>query len=193
MIQIILFFLILLFPVSSEAAYKIYLKNGSVISGVDYYTKKGGEVTVYFGDGSMDISEKDILKIEGTESSAETIQSKELPETEEKPKETSAPNSIPADDKNKKANALISEVESINSEIKALQEQESKIVETINQKQGGRVRYPASQKRLLDNEITQLNQELSDIQHKKEELSKRGASLVDELNALEQKGNEATP
>src|SRR4030043_213672 len=67
MIQILLVILILLLPASSEAAYKIYLKNGSVISGVHSYEKKGGEVTVYFSRGSMAVSEKDILKIVETE------------------------------------------------------------------------------------------------------------------------------
>src|SRR4030067_2307224 len=66
MVQIFLLILFLLLPVSSEAAYTIYLKNGSEISGVYSYEKKGGEVIIYFGGGSMGIPEKDIVKIEST-------------------------------------------------------------------------------------------------------------------------------
>ena len=41
MIHLFLLILVLLLPVYSEAAYKIFLKNGSVISGVSSFEKKG--------------------------------------------------------------------------------------------------------------------------------------------------------
>ncbi|OGW37172.1 MAG: hypothetical protein A2Y97_01210 [Nitrospirae bacterium RBG_13_39_12] len=185
MIQIILFILILLLPVSSEAAYKIYLKNGSVISGVDSYTKNPGGITVYFSGGSFDISEEDILKIEGTESSRDITQPKELTETEEKKEDTPTTDKLPANDNNEKVSALTSEYESLKSDLKTLEEQESKLVETINEKQGTRVRLPASQRRTLDSELAQLNKDLSDVQSKKQAVLKRGSAVVDEIKGLQ--------
>jgi chromosome segregation ATPase len=185
MIQIILLLLILLLPVSSEAAYKIYLKNGSLISGVDTYTKTTGGITVYLGSGSFDISEEDILKIEGIESSRDITQPKELPKTEEKKEDTSTTDKAPAGDTNEKANALISEYDSLKSELKTLEEQESKLVETINEKQGARVRLPASQRRTLDSELAQLKKDLSDVQSKKQDVLKRGSDVVNEIKELQ--------
>ena len=64
------FFCMLLFvtfifsPLNADAAYKIYLKNGSVIKGVSHYEKTGGEIKFYFEGGAVGIPETDILKIE---------------------------------------------------------------------------------------------------------------------------------
>ena len=49
---------------NADAAYKIYLKNGSVIKGVSHYEKTGGEIKFYFEGGAVGIPETDILKIE---------------------------------------------------------------------------------------------------------------------------------
>lgn len=51
-------------PLSADAAYKIYLKNGSVIKGVSHYEKSGGEIKFYFEGGAVGIPETDILRIE---------------------------------------------------------------------------------------------------------------------------------
>jgi len=62
-----LFVLCILYLVSvsnADAAYKIYLKNGSVIKGVSHYEKSGGEIKFYFEGGAAGIPETDILKIE---------------------------------------------------------------------------------------------------------------------------------
>jgi hypothetical protein len=91
MIQLFLIILILLLPVYSDAAYKIYLKNGSVISGVSSFEKKAGEVTVYFNGGSIGISEKDIVKIEETAAPERDFRSQEVPEKQEKPEEIDVP------------------------------------------------------------------------------------------------------
>lgn len=52
--------------VTADAAYTIYLKNGSVITGVSHYEKSGGEIKFYFGGGMIGIAEADILRIEGS-------------------------------------------------------------------------------------------------------------------------------
>jgi hypothetical protein len=49
---------------NADAAYKIYLKNGSVIKGVSHYEKTGGEIKFYFEGGTVGIPETDILRIE---------------------------------------------------------------------------------------------------------------------------------
>ncbi len=188
MIQILLVILILLLPASSEAAYKIYLKNGSVISGVRSYEKKGGEVTVYFSVGSMAISEKDILKIEGTETLEEdsrTKEAQEKPEKIEKPEDTVAPSQAPVDDKSARVNALKADLDAVNSEIRAAETEEARLVASINEKKGRRFTYNYYQLRQLEKETEPLQQELFTIQQKKTDLIQRKASIEGELRALQ--------
>ena len=187
MIQILLVILILLLPASSEAAYKIYLKNGSVISGVRSYEKKGGEVTVYFSGGSMAISEKDILKIEGTETLEEdsrTKEAQEKPEKIEKPEDTVAPSQAPVDDKSARVNALKADLDAVNSEIRAAETEEARLVASINEKRGKKY-YNVIQLRQIEKETEPLQQELVSIQQKKADLIQRKASFEGELRALQ--------
>jgi hypothetical protein len=189
MIQIILLILILLFPATSEAAYKIYLKNGSVISGVSFYEKKGGEITAYFSGGSMKIPETDILKIEGTESAEEDMSTEKTPETQgeqEKPDTAVTQPQVPADDKTAKFNSVKAELGAVYSEIKAVEEQEAKLVAEINEKTGQSFKnYNIIQQKQLEKEIEPLQKELLTVQKKKEELRQKKTSLEDELRALQ--------
>ncbi len=187
MIQILLVILILLLPASSEAAYKIYLKNGSVISGVRSYEKKGGEVTVYFSGGSMAISEKDILKIEGTETLEEDLQTKEAQEKEEKqerPEDAVAPSQAPVDDKSARVNALMADLDAVSTEIRAVEAEEARLVASINEKRGKKY-YNVIQLRQIEKETEPLQQELVSIQQKKADLIQRKASIEGELRALQ--------
>jgi chromosome segregation ATPase len=185
MIQLFLLILILLLPVYSDAAYKIYLKNGSVISGVSSFEKKTGEVTIYFGGGSLGISEKDILKIEETAAPEKDFRSQEVPEKQEKPGEAAAPAKESANDKSGRVSALRAQLEAITSEIKTVEEQEAKIVAEINAKRGQRLKYNIYQLRQMEKEVEPLQQELFTIQQKKGELLQRKASIEGELRALE--------
>ncbi len=187
MIQILLVILILLLPASSEAAYKISLKNGSVISGVRSYEKKGGEVTVYFSGGSMAISEKDILKIEGTETPEEDLQTKEAqekPEKLEKPEDTVAPSQAPVDDKSARVNALMTDLDAVSTDIRAIEAEEARLVASINEKRGKKY-YNVIQLRQIEKETEPLQQELVSIQQKKADLIQRKASIEGELRALQ--------
>jgi hypothetical protein len=186
-IQIFLFILILLLPVSSEAAYKVYLKNGTVISRVKTYEKKGGDVTIYLGGGSMIISEKDILKIEGTETHEEELRPKENLETKEKPSklEDAAPPPAPADDKSARVDALKADLATVYSEIRAAEAEEARLVTSINEIRGRRFTYNYYQLRQLEKETEPLQRELFDIQQKKTELIQRRNALEDELKALQ--------
>lgn len=185
MIQIFLFILILLLPVSSEAAYKIYLKNGTVISKVKTYEKKGGDVTIYLGGGSMVISEKDILKIEGTETIEEELQPKETPKVEKKQEDAAAPPPAPVDDKSARVDALKADLAAVYSEIRTAEAEETRLVTSINEIRGRRFTYNYYQMRQLEKESEPLQRELFDIQQKKTELIQRKTALEDELKALQ--------
>jgi chromosome segregation ATPase len=186
MIQILLVILILLLPASSEAAYKIYLKNGSVISGVHSYEKKGGEVTVYFSRGSMAVSEKDILKIEGTETLEEDLQTKEQEkeEKQERPEDAVVPSQAPVDDKSARVNALMADLDAVSTEIRAVEAEEARLVASINEKRGKKF-YNVIQLRQIEKETEPLQQELVSIQQKKADLIQRKASFEGELRALQ--------
>jgi hypothetical protein len=189
MIHIILLILILLFPATSEAAYKIYLKNGSVISGVSFYEKNEGEITAYVSGGSMKILEKDILKIEGTESAEEDMSLKETPETQrkqEKPDTAVTQPQVPVNDKAAKINSVKAELDAVYSEIKAVEEQEARLVAEINEKSGQSFKvYNIIQQKQLEKVIEPLQKELLTVQKKKEELRQKKNSIETELKALE--------
>lgn len=57
---------LLIFYLPSEAAYKIYLKNGSVIKGISAYTEEGGMIRFHYGGGVVSLPVGDVLKIEET-------------------------------------------------------------------------------------------------------------------------------
>jgi hypothetical protein len=162
MIQVLLFIFILLLSFPADAAYKVYLRNGSAISGVSSYEKRDGEVIIYFGGGSMGIPEKDILKIEDTEAPE-----KDFRRTE-------------------RTNVLRAELESTNSELKAVEEDEARVTKLINDRKGSRLTYNALQLRQLEADMAPLQQELSDLQVKKGGLLQRKASIEGELRSLEQ-------
>jgi len=185
MIHLFLLILVLLLPAYSEAAYKIFLKNGSVISGVSSFEKKAGEVTIYFNGGSLGISEKDILKIEETGAPEKDFRSPEVPEKQEKPVEAATPAKEPTEDKSGRVSALRTQLETITSEIKTVEEQEAKLVADINAKRGQRLKYNVYQLRQMEKEVEPLQQELFSIQQKKSELIQRKASMEGELRALE--------
>lgn len=206
--KILFIVLILLIPVYAAAEYKIYLKNGSVISEVRSYEEMNGDVIVYFGTGSMTISQKDILKIGGTEpaeketqktdvtdiqqqqernerapdQSQSRTQSQEQPRTQsqEQPRTQE-----PGNDKSNKIDALRTELQSVISEIKAAEEQEAGLVTTINQKTGRRFSYNLIQMKQLEKEVEPLKQQLYAVQQKKAELVQRKSSIESELRLLE--------
>lgn len=183
MINIILFILILLLPVYSEAAYNIYLKNGSVITGVSSYEKRGGEILINYGGGTIGILEADILKIEETEAPEKDFRVKEIPEKEAV---RAAPAEEPAiAEKRARANELRANLETLNAELKTVEENESRIIASINEKRATRGRYNIYQQRLLDRQIEPLQEELTTIQKRKTDLLQRRALIEGELRALE--------
>jgi hypothetical protein len=187
MIQILLLILILLIPSSSDAAYKIYLKDGSVISGVKFYEKKDDTVTLYFNAGSMGVSENDILKIEGSEITEIKVPSEE---TQEKPEQSEEPGStrgIPpqAPTNNKaKLDALKAELDSLNAQIKAAENDEARLVALINEKSGKKIGYKPYELTQIQKELEPLKKELSDVQQKKAELIQKKSFKEGEIRSL---------
>lgn len=49
---------------AADAAYRVYLKNGWVISGVSSYVKSNGEMRLSYGGGVVAVPQKDVLRIE---------------------------------------------------------------------------------------------------------------------------------
>jgi len=188
--KILILFLILLLPVYSAAAYRIILNNGSSIDGVKTYNESGNDVTLYFDTGSMSISKKDILRIEGSEEPlTDDDQQKEQPAEQTQPAQdrqdgTEPSSSGPADDsKQIKFNQLNNDLDSINSELKTVQERESGLVKEINEKSGKKF-YNVIQLRQIEKEVNPLKKELAEVQQRKEQLFQKKLSVENEIRGL---------
>ncbi|HXX80392.1 MAG TPA: hypothetical protein VEI46_02530 [Thermodesulfovibrionales bacterium] len=184
MLTIFLWVLILLFPVCSNAAYKIYLKNGSVIPGVSSYEKTDGDVNIFFGGGSMGIPSKDILKIEETEAPEMDFRMKQVPEGSEV---TPSPPPPPMEtvDKSPQVNSLKAQLESVDAEIKDTETEEATLVQRINDRKNVRLTYNTLQLKQLESDLAPLRQQLSDVQMKKGALLQKKADLEAQLEALQ--------
>ena len=185
MVQIFLLILLLLMPAYSEAAYKIYLKNGSEISGVSSYEKRAGEVIIYFGGGSTGIPEKDIVRIEETGAPEKDFRKEEAPGAEA----GKAPAEVPAEEpavteKTERANTLQADLDAVDAELKSVEDNEASVKASLDEKLSQRSRYNVYQMRYLEQEIEPLQQELSTIQQKKGELLQRRAFIEGELRSL---------
>jgi len=184
MLSIFLWILILLLPVCSDAAYKIYLKNGSVISGVSSYEKTDGNVNIFFGGGSMGIPARDILRIEETETPEMDFRMKQAPEGRE---EAPPPPPPPIDtvDKSPQMDSLKAQIEAVDAEIRATETEETDLVQRINDRKNVRLTYNSLQLRQLESDLAPLRQQLSDVQMKKGALLQKKADLEAQLKALQ--------
>ncbi|HWR58676.1 MAG TPA: hypothetical protein VN328_07300, partial [Thermodesulfovibrionales bacterium] len=182
--RIFLLILALLIPVVSEATYKIYLKNGSVISGVSSYEKKNGDVDILFKGGSIGIPENDILRIEETGAPEKDFRSNEAPATQE----TAPPVAAPAPgtvDKSARAAALKNDLDSVNAELGAAEADEARLVKAVNDRKSVRLSYNTQQLRQLESDIAPLQQQLSETQFRKGALMQRKATIEAELRTLQ--------
>lgn len=180
---ILVYFMIIFFPSISLAAFSIYLKNGSVISGVSFYESRDSNVILYIGGGSIEIKKEDILKIKETEGPEMDIRVKE----EEKKEEVVSPEpstSTSEEDKDLRIKMLQNELDSVTAEIRKLEAEEGRLVSDINEKRGRRFKYNIYQLRQLEKETEPLLQELHNVQQRKNELLERRAAIEGELRAL---------
>jgi len=184
MIQIVLLILILLLPIPTEAAYKILLQDGSVISGVGFYEKKGSDVALYFNEGFMLVPEKDILKIEGTESSESYV----LPEEEQATQEivTITPSEEPASDQIARMETLRTDVEALNEEIQQVNLEEARLVTKINEI-NTKPTWNQYQVLAIEKEVRPYSEELRTVQQKKIDLLEKRGSLETEIKELTQR------
>lgn len=184
MVKVLLLLVFVFVPFSANAAYKIYLKNGSVIPGVSSYEIKNGEVSIYFGGGSMGVPEKEILKIEETGAPEQDFR---LPLKQGVQEEVTAPPPPSLDTGNRGArkDVLRVELDSVNSEIQTVEAEEARVVQAINDRKGARLTYNALQLRQLESDLAPLQQELSDLQLKKGALFQRKSAVENELQSLE--------
>ncbi len=180
---LILLLVFVLLPFSADAAYKIYLQNGSVISGVSSYEKNNGEVTIYFGGGSMGVSEKDILKIEETGAPEQDFRTPAVSGTQEETRPPAA--SAETESRSARRDALQAELDAVNSEVKGVEEEEARLVKSINDRKGSRLTYNALQLRQLESDLAPLQQELSNVQVKKGALYQKRATIQSELQGLQ--------
>jgi chromosome segregation ATPase len=184
MIQIILLILILLLPIQTHAAYKIHLLDGSVISGVGFYEKKGRDVALHFKDGSMWVPAKDIVKIEETESVEQYI----VPRQEQTTQEiiTIASPEEPVSDEIARMESLRSDVESLNEEIRQVNLEEARLITKINEI-NTKPTWNQYQVLAIEEEVKPYTEELRAVQQKKIELLEKKGSLENELKELTQR------
>lgn len=183
----IVLFAVLLFavPFAAQAEYTFYLQNGAEVPAVQTYTERGDEVTLYFSAGSMVIPKQDILRIEGSEATEEGEVAPDTQAEQEKKEEASgqAQGSGEADER---TSALNRELDSVRTEIRAVEKQEMDLVATINEKIGSDRSYNLIQRRQLEKELEPLNRQLSEVQNRKAELLKKRSSLEDQRSLLQE-------
>jgi len=185
MIQILLLALmIVLLPFPADAAYNIYLRNGSVMSGVSSYEKQNGDVIIYFGGGSLGVKANDILRIEETGAPEQDFRRPDLPgEREVAP--PVAPGDQQSAQKSARRDQLNAELETVNADIKAVENEEARLVKTINDRKGARLTYNALQLRQLESDLAPVQQELSETQVKKGALYQKRTTIENELQNLQ--------
>ncbi|GAB4390692.1 MAG: hypothetical protein Kow0025_24460 [Thermodesulfovibrionales bacterium] len=130
-------FLVLAAASEAPAAYKIYLRNGSVISGVGAYVKSGGEVRFSYGGGVAAVPENDVLRIEQYGGPAEAAGDAEAPApaAEAEPAAPSegqgeAQPQGPSEADRARADRLRQEVERINGRLAEIGEKEDELART---------------------------------------------------------------
>lgn len=177
----IVFLFVLLALSRAEAAFNVYLKNGSVISGISSYESRNNEVILYIGGGSIGVNKEDILKIQETEGPERDIRIKEGEKEEVAP----PPAAPPEEDRSLRIKMLQDDLDNIITEIRRLEAEEGRLVSEINEKRGRRFKYNIYQLRQLEKETEPLQQELFSVQQKKNELLERRSSIEGELRALQ--------
>ena len=97
------------------------------------------------------------------------------------------PPSPSADTDNKAARLaeLRNEYDSITSELRDVQEQESRLVQEINEKTGRRFSYNLIQMKQLEKDVEPLKTELVNVQQRKAELLQRKEAVEKEMSQLQ--------
>jgi hypothetical protein len=185
MIKVVLLILILLLPIPTEAAYKVYLKDGSVISGVEFYEKQGRDVGLFFKDGLMYVPEEHILKIEEKEYIESYIYPEDTRGTADDASVT-APQEQASDtsDKIARMKALRTDVNALNEEIREVNLEEARLVTKINEI-NSKPTWNQYQVLANEQEVKPYADKLSAVQQKKIELLEKKGTLETKINELQ--------
>lgn len=196
--KLVLSVLFLLLPAYAGAEYTIYLKNGAEIPEVKSYSESGSDVYLYFNAGSMIVPKTDILRIGGSEASEKENDKEEpgppqdtgiSPETQKPQDRTAPPEPYSPDagsnDRAARLNELNSGLKSVYSELKDVQEQESRLVNEINGKAGRRSSYNLIQIKQLEKELEPLKAELANVRQRKAELIQSQDAIENEMKGLQ--------
>lgn len=194
----LLIMFIFLFPFPSMAEYKFYLRNGSVLIGKEY-ERKGSEVIIQVDSGTLGIPYGDILKIEEISTRINSPSSSELrtpvqegargtasSEEQQQKTDQGLQGGASAIDKYARLNELRSDLDNLDSEIKALEEEEQSAQQSIDTISNRRFKYNRMQFMKLQQDLEPLQQKLYSAQQKKGELLQRKAHIQAEINTLEQ-------
>jgi predicted RNase H-like nuclease (RuvC/YqgF family) len=167
--KILIIALAVFFPFVCNA-YDVYLSNGSVIENVSSYEERGDVFHLVFGGGSVTIPKSGILRIAG-EPGVEDLRETEK-EEDSAPATDDAQGEIPklSEETERKAdrlNSLQGEMNSVYSEIRTLEERESRLVNSINERTGRKSGYNIYELKSMERELEPLRRELADVQQRK--------------------------
>ncbi|MCE5195105.1 MAG: hypothetical protein LLF28_06590 [Nitrospiraceae bacterium] len=172
-----LFLFAIIIPSISDAGYKIFLKNGSVII-ASYYEKADGEVKIYFDGGIFGVPEKDILKItETADEPKKEIKDIEQPEKPLPPVETTKEEPVQEPPKDTKENQNRDELERKKAELAGVEAELKKTmirVQALNNKSVSGTLTPADKSMFQQNMV------------RKRKLESDKKRLEDEIKALQQ-------
>ncbi len=181
------FILCFAFATKADAAYKVHLKNGSVITGVSHYEKSDGEVMLYLEVGVIGVPEADILKIEaGKDTAADVAPQEKQAEEKTAPSELDADRITPESYKSEKpVEAERSELEKVTGEI---EKKEAELKKTEEELQTTMVRIQATNDRILSLEkrILALTGKTSLSEQEKALLLQLRAQLAQEKSIIQQ-------
>ena len=192
---ILCIFIFILLSGFAEAAFTVYLKSGSSLSGVHSFEEEGDQVILHLSGGEMKLQKADIRKIVETGLSEVSVP-ESLPETEsaeervintDEQLEERASTSKADEEKNSRMKELRSEFDSYQSEIRSVEAEEAELIAEINASQEKRgTLWNNYQIRQFEREITPLRQKLQDVQKRKVELIDKRNKMADQIRALQQ-------
>jgi predicted RNase H-like nuclease (RuvC/YqgF family) len=179
----------------AEAAFTVYLKSGSSLSGIHSFEEEGDQVVLHLSGGQMKLPKADILKIVETEYSDVTVSESlsNTESTEESATETDAP--LPTEpslssadeEKNARIKELMTQFDTYQSDIRQVEAEEAQLIAQYNAIQEKRgTLWNNYQIRQLERELMPLREKLQDVQRRKAELLDKRNVMADQIRALQQ-------
>jgi len=123
----------------SEAAYRLHLRNGSVIEGISSYEREKGEIRFKLGAGEIGVPENDVIRIEEYKPEKGEVLKEEIPtkpeektpppspQMKEAPKEPSAGRVVTLQNRLNRVNREIEEIEGKEKELGDLNDELNRV------------------------------------------------------------------